>query len=385
MDGPGSNLTGISAIFNKSKIKSNIDIESIENDLKNNTDFQKVKMLDKSDYDLPTLEEQHQQSESSELSSSSDQSEWDDQWNKQDDQPDTVEDSATPEQDSTVYPEQQDADHDPNMEEDFDPVRNFYHNQQAEQQQFENGPYSDNPTRAFTENPVHFDPLAPDTKDIRIKSNYKKIPDHRVSHIKKPVLPPRHKPREPDMYEQVFEDYDEQNLYEREQMYDQKEKMLDDIDDLRLELEDEDIKLDNIPLVNTDSSYYEIERVYKLLKRKWERTRCEGLSQEIFMASARAVEVAFDGEKSYFGFQPDMTGWHRTVRTKLRRMRYEQSQLVSSFIQAYNVGPFARMALELVPSAFLYSLSRREQHGIQQYNPYQTVDSGEALNDLRDM
>lgn len=81
-----------------------------------------------------------------------------------------------------------------------------------------------------------------------------------------------------------------------------------------------------------------------------------------------------------------MTGFHRTVRSKMRRMKYEQSQIVSNALDYYNVGPISRMGLELVPSAFLYSLSRREQHGKDNYTPERpanTEDRSAALDDLR--
>ena len=66
-------------------------------------------------------------------------------------------------------------------------------------------------------------------------------------------------------------------------------------------------------------------------------------------------------------------------------MRYEQSVIVSDAIERYNIGPMQRMALELFPSAFLYSLTRREQHGEETYNPSSgTEDRSTALDDLRD-
>jgi hypothetical protein len=178
----------------------------------------------------------------------------------------------------------------------------------------------------------------------------------------------------------------EESIMEQERQEDEKEKMLADIDDLRDELASDGISISRIPEVNIDSPYELVKKIRTQLKRKYDRSRCEDLGQGLVLAAARMVEMAFDGEKSYFGFRPDMTGWNRTVRSKMRRMRYEQSQIVSNALEYYNVGPISRMGLELVPSAFLYSLSRREQHGKDNYTPDQpnrTEDRAAALDDLR--
>lgn len=185
-------------------------------------------------------------------------------------------------------------------------------------------------------------------------------------------------------------DYNTQeNMLEQERLEDQKEKMLADIDELRDELQADSINTNRIPEVTMDSSYEDVVKVYRQLKRKYDRSRCEDLGQGVIMAAANMVEMAFDGQKSYFGYRPDMTGWNRTVRAKLRRMRYEQSVIVSNALEYYNVGPISRMGLELIPSAFLYSLTRRQQHGKENYNPTseqprQSVpDRSAALDDLR--
>lgn len=156
---------------------------------------------------------------------------------------------------------------------------------------------------------------------------------------------------------------------EQERLEDQKEKMISDIEDLREELNADQIKTDRIPEVTIDSPYSDVSKVYKQIKRKYDRSRCEGLGESIMMAAARMTEMVFNGQRSYFGFRPDMTGWNRTVRSKMRRMRFEQSIVVSNMLEYYNVGPVQRMGLELIPSAFLYSLTRREQHGQNNYTP----------------
>lgn len=170
-----------------------------------------------------------------------------------------------------------------------------------------------------------------------------------------------------------------------EEKEEEKEKMIADIDELREELEADDINLSNVPHVDLNSSYHEVVRAYNTLRRKYNRSRCEDMGNGIIMAGARMLEMFFDGKRRYFGFNPDMTGWHRTVRAKMRRMGYERSVIVSGVMDQYKIGPIQRMLLEFVPSAFLYSMTRREQHGQRNYNPdLSNGDRSQALDDLRE-
>lgn len=206
--------------------------------------------------------------------------------------------------------------------------------------------------------------------------------------MRHPVQVPTHSQSYAQEALQVYanEQNAEETFMEQERMEDLKEKMLADIDELRDELNADGINTNRIPEVNIDSPYDLVSKIHKQLKRKYDRSRCEDLGQGVMLAAARMVEMAFDGEKSYFGYRPDMTGWNRTVRSKMRRMRFEQSQIVSHMLESYNVSSAGRMGLELIPSAFLYSFSRREQHGKDNYTPdapRAREDRSAALDDLR--
>ncbi len=188
-------------------------------------------------------------------------------------------------------------------------------------------------------------------------------------------------------YESAYNAYSkntyQSSLANDEATEDKKEKMLGDIEELMNELESDNMPTSKIPMVNSDSSYKDVEKVYRLVKRRYNRSRCEDLGNGIILVAARALEMMFDGKKSYLGWKPDMTGWHRTVRSKLRKLRYEQSIIVSEFTEKHKIGPVARMGLELGPSALLYSLTRREQHNESNYIP-SNIDRSEVLDDLRE-
>ncbi len=167
---------------------------------------------------------------------------------------------------------------------------------------------------------------------------------------------------------------------ERENEEDTRGILLEDIDELRSELEDSGVDIKRIPDVNGDSELDEIKKIHKILRRKYDRKRCNSFGTEMILATAQGLEYAFDGKRKWGPYSPDLTGWHNTIRPKLRRMRYETSSIVSGIMQDYNIGPTARILLELVPSAFLYSRMRKEQHGKSNYSPDQM---SEAFDDLR--
>jgi hypothetical protein len=149
---------------------------------------------------------------------------------------------------------------------------------------------------------------------------------------------------------------------EKEKEEDDKAIMLEQIDMLITNLSDEGIDVTRIPEVNSHSSLTEISSVHKILRLKNDRNRYCSFAEECILATAHTLEWMFDGEKSYMGRRPDLRGWSATVNIKLRRMKYETSTFVSGVMQDYDLGPGTRIALELVPSLFLYSKMRKSQY-----------------------
>ena len=84
----------------------------------------------------------------------------------------------------------------------------------------------------------------------------------------------------------------QESLLEEERKEERKEKMIADIDELRDELAQDDIDTSRIPEVNGDTPFEDVERVYKILKRKYDRSRCEDLGKGVVMAGARMLEMA---------------------------------------------------------------------------------------------
>jgi hypothetical protein len=148
---------------------------------------------------------------------------------------------------------------------------------------------------------------------------------------------------------------------EKEKEEDDKAIMLEQIDMLMTNLKDEGINLSRIPQVTNQSNTDDIKSVHKILRLKNDRNRYCSFAEECVLAVAHILEWLFDGKKTYMGRSPDLRGWHSTVNMKLRRMKYDTSTFVSGIMQDYDMGSGVRMALELIPSLFLYSKMKKSQ------------------------
>jgi hypothetical protein len=145
---------------------------------------------------------------------------------------------------------------------------------------------------------------------------------------------------------------------EKEKQEDLKCAMLAEIDMLLCALESEDVDISRIPVVDTATDYAKVETVLKMLRHKSDHTQYCRFANEFLMFGSYAMEDLFNGERTFGKYKPDLTGWSNVVNVKLRRMRVDTGQLVSSFMQDNKIGPWARLLLELVPSAFMHSRTR---------------------------
>jgi len=146
---------------------------------------------------------------------------------------------------------------------------------------------------------------------------------------------------------------------EKESEEDDKASLLEQIDMLKITLEDDGVDVSGIPNINKNSNIKDLQNVYKILRLKNDRNRYCSFAEELILSGAYGMEYLFDGKREWVGRKPDLTGWGETVKVKLRRMRYETSTFVQSVMQEYNLSSGVRLAFELIPSMFLYSRTRR--------------------------
>jgi hypothetical protein len=170
-----------------------------------------------------------------------------------------------------------------------------------------------------------------------------------------------------------------------EKQKDKKDMLLGQIDLLRQSLDDEGRKTEDINNVSNDNSFEEVESTYKQLRYRNDHIRYCSVANEFAQTFAYGLEWAFDGNKNYLGFRPDMTGWDATLGVKMRHLTYETSSMVSETLNNYNMGNFWRLMLELVPSAILHSKMRKSKKNKNIMNrPSDNQISG-SIGKLRDM
>lgn len=157
----------------------------------------------------------------------------------------------------------------------------------------------------------------------------------------------------------IHDDKDLEFDIDKEREEDDKNSLLEQIDMLRITLEDDGVDLSNIPKVNKNHTFSEIQNIYKILKLKNDRNRYCSFAEELILSAAYGLEFLFDGEKEWFSRKPDLVGWSNTCRLKLRRCRFQTSTLVKEFMQEYNMSPAMQLMIELIPSMFLYSRQKK--------------------------
>lgn len=135
--------------------------------------------------------------------------------------------------------------------------------------------------------------------------------------------------------------------------------LIDSITSKRQILADEGEEIKHLVVPTASFSIQELKEMDRSLGRRLDLLRSGALGEDLMMLIAHGVEHMFDGKKSYFGFTPDMTDWHKTVQGKLRRNRADTSQMIDGMIREHGLGYFSRMALDLGPSAILYSRMRK--------------------------
>lgn len=191
--------------------------------------------------------------------------------------------------------------------------------------------------------------------------------------------------RKQDRINQVLHDIDDRELefnIEKEKDEDDKTSLLEQIDMLKITLEDDGVDVSGVPQITKTSSMNDVHNVYKILRLKNDRNRYCSFAEELILSGAYGMEYLFDGKKEWFSKRPDLTGWSSTVKVKLRRMRFETSTFVQEVMQEYNMSAGMRLALELLPSMFLYSRNRRLS---QDDNLVSDADYKNAISKLNSM
>lgn len=164
--------------------------------------------------------------------------------------------------------------------------------------------------------------------------------------------------------------------------HDMKVSAIEEIEDLVALFKDNGEDVSHIHIPTIDESLEIIQSTLTLLKRHNDRRRFGSVADDCIMMAASGLEYLFDGNRSFFGFKPNLSGWKSHVRTKLRRMRHDTSQIASSLMNDYNFGPISRLIIELVPSMVMYA-GQHSGGGARQTGSEPDADFDSAIDRLR--
>jgi hypothetical protein len=160
---------------------------------------------------------------------------------------------------------------------------------------------------------------------------------------------------------------------------------IEEIEDLRALFAEDGEDVSRIVVPTPDDSLETIESTRKILRRHNDRRRFGTLADECIMLAATSLETLCDGERDWLGFRPDLRGWSGHVRSKLRRMHHDTSQIASSVMNDYNIGPGMRLMLELVPNLIMFAHAKAtKKAGASATSAGDDADFEGAVHRLRD-
>jgi hypothetical protein len=171
------------------------------------------------------------------------------------------------------------------------------------------------------------------------------------------------------------------NTFYEEEVKNKKAMLIEQIQLLKLLLEEDGENVDKIPDVSEYDDVKKLEHIHRILKIKKDRAQFSTMGEEILLFFVHLLENVFDGKTTYFGkYAPDLRGFHCNVQQRLRRNRFETSTIVSNIVENYQISPHAKLLLELVPSLFLYSFTK-SQH-TSKFSKKDLNDNLSSINNL---
>mgnify|MGYP003434521859 FL=1 len=171
----------------------------------------------------------------------------------------------------------------------------------------------------------------------------------------------------------------EDKTYESE-IDDKKLILLEKIQNLRDLLAKEEVNLENVPMVNYNSSISEIQYTYRILMIKNNRDLNIDLTGNVIKGMSKVLEKVFDGKKSYFGVTLDLTGYTDTVDIQLRRLDVETEKIAGNFMNKTELNPYYKIGLYLIPGMIAHSVLKRKRQNDTIYDNDKLID---ALNDIK--
>ena len=136
--------------------------------------------------------------------------------------------------------------------------------------------------------------------------------------------------------------------------------MLEDISLLERILGDMKIPYDDIIAVDDETDPIRIRTRRDRLKMRYTKNKSFETVQDIVMMTSWGLETVFDGERSYFGFKPDLTDLSPKSAVKLRRIRYESTHAMEGVMT--NVPFWQTLLMEFGPMIALHAKQNSDKN-----------------------
>ena len=183
-----------------------------------------------------------------------------------------------------------------------------------------------------------------------------------------------------------FEPYNEGAEFLREEgEAEELVQIIDRIDSIKVSLEKTSCDLSRVPPITKDTTLKEAKLILRMLQLKLNTTHASDFMDELILSAVNILESIFNGEREFFGKKIDLVGYQDTVKLKLRKMRYNTSMFVSSVMQGHQIPSGLQIILELLPSMFLYSRSRRIKYNDSIAHAENRINAADYKNATQDL
>ncbi len=162
-----------------------------------------------------------------------------------------------------------------------------------------------------------------------------------------------------------------------------KYRLISNIDQILTALKSYKVDVKDVKIPTQADNLEDIEVLYKSLLYKFDAIRYTETGMNVMTLFVYGLEWLFDGKKKYFGVKPNLSGWHSTASVKMQRVSFPISQKVSAIMNDYDYDDAYRIALELIPSAFIHMKNKADESSGGTADTMVTQDEvRDALNDL---
>lgn len=161
-------------------------------------------------------------------------------------------------------------------------------------------------------------------------------------------------------------DIEPERVIETVDTFEKKRRGLEDIEALKSTLREDGIDDSTYCTPTVRSSLQDIETTKDILWERSSRSRFSTIGNEIMVLAAGMIGTVFNGERKIpvLGIL-DYRDYDQTVRCKLRKMRFDTANAVSTVISSNKMGVWTRLALELFPSFIAYPRVKKHNDSIK--------------------